>query len=76
MRYFGGMTAQEIADAMGISTATIGREIRVALEGAVCDRLDAHVAEPATAHARGETAGTIRRRPPVVPPAQGADCPR
>lgn len=30
MRYFGGMTAQEIADAMGISLATIGREIRVA----------------------------------------------
>lgn len=30
MRYFGGMTAQEIADALGISLATIGREIRVA----------------------------------------------
>ena len=30
MRYFGGMTAQEIADAMDISLATIGREIRVA----------------------------------------------
>ena len=30
MRYFGGMTAQEIADALGISVATIGREIRVA----------------------------------------------
>lgn len=30
MRYFGGMTAQEIADVMEISLATIGREIRVA----------------------------------------------
>jgi RNA polymerase sigma factor (TIGR02999 family) len=30
MRYFGGMTTQEIADLMGISVATIGREIRVA----------------------------------------------
>jgi RNA polymerase sigma factor (sigma-70 family) len=30
MRYFGGMTAQEIADTMDISLATIGREIRVA----------------------------------------------
>ena len=30
MRYFGGMTAQEISDAMGISVATVGREIRVA----------------------------------------------
>jgi RNA polymerase sigma-70 factor (ECF subfamily) len=30
MRYFGGMTTQEIADLMDISVATIGREIRVA----------------------------------------------
>jgi RNA polymerase sigma factor (TIGR02999 family) len=30
MRYFGGMTAPEIGDALGISLATIGREIRVA----------------------------------------------
>lgn len=30
MRYFGGMTAQEIADVMDISPATIGREIRFA----------------------------------------------
>jgi len=30
MRYFGGMTAQEIGDALGISLATIGREMRVA----------------------------------------------
>lgn len=30
MRYFGGMTAQEIAGALGIPLATIGREIRVA----------------------------------------------
>ena len=30
MRYFGGMTAQEIGDLMDISVATIGREIRVA----------------------------------------------
>jgi len=30
MRYFGGMTAQEIADVMEISIATVGREIRVA----------------------------------------------
>lgn len=30
MRYFGGMTAQEISDAMDISLATIGRELRVA----------------------------------------------
>ncbi|MDE3197927.1 MAG: sigma-70 family RNA polymerase sigma factor [Acidobacteriota bacterium] len=30
MRYFGGMNAQEIADALGISVATVGREIRVA----------------------------------------------
>ncbi len=30
MRYFGGMTAQEIAGLMDISVATIGREIRVA----------------------------------------------
>ncbi|HZL55768.1 MAG TPA: ECF-type sigma factor, partial [Bryobacteraceae bacterium] len=30
MRYFGGMTAQEIAESLGISLATIGREIRVA----------------------------------------------
>jgi len=29
MRYFGGMTAQEIAGTLGISLATIGREIRV-----------------------------------------------
>jgi DNA-directed RNA polymerase specialized sigma24 family protein len=30
MRYFGGMTALEIADTMDISLATVGREIRVA----------------------------------------------
>ena len=30
MRYFGGMTAEEIAEALHISLATIGREIRVA----------------------------------------------
>jgi len=30
MRYFGGMRAQEIAESLGISLATIGREIRVA----------------------------------------------
>jgi RNA polymerase sigma-70 factor, ECF subfamily len=30
MRYFGGMTAQEIAGALKISPATIGRELRVA----------------------------------------------
>jgi len=30
MRYFGGMTAQEIAGVLDISLATIGREIRVA----------------------------------------------
>jgi RNA polymerase sigma factor (TIGR02999 family) len=30
MRYFGGMTAMEIAGAIGISPATIGREIRMA----------------------------------------------
>jgi RNA polymerase sigma-70 factor (ECF subfamily) len=30
MRYFGGMKAQEIADVLEISLATVGREIRVA----------------------------------------------
>jgi RNA polymerase sigma factor (TIGR02999 family) len=30
MKYFGGMTAQEIEEVLGISAATIGREIRVA----------------------------------------------
>jgi len=30
MRYFAGMTSQEIADATGTSVATVGREIRVA----------------------------------------------
>jgi len=30
MRYFGGMTANEISDALDISVATVGRELRVA----------------------------------------------
>lgn len=30
MRYFGGMTTEEIAGALGVSVATVGREIRVA----------------------------------------------
>lgn len=30
MRYFGGMTKEMIADELGISTATVGRELRLA----------------------------------------------
>ena len=29
MKFFGGMTTEEIAAALGISVATVGRELRV-----------------------------------------------
>ncbi|MCX6622833.1 MAG: sigma-70 family RNA polymerase sigma factor, partial [Acidobacteria bacterium] len=30
LRYFGGLTTEEIAEALGISVATVGRELRLA----------------------------------------------
>jgi RNA polymerase sigma factor (TIGR02999 family) len=51
LRFFGGLTGEEIAEAVGVSTATVTRELRIAqawLYRAMCGRADsaAHPGPP------------------------------